>query len=67
MRGELVFGDGGIDLFRPGGDAAGDIPDVGEAVFEKEGDRFGAAAAEFAVNDDLFVFGNLGSAEGKAG
>ena len=67
MKGELIFGDFGIDLFGPGGDAAGDIPDVGEAVIEKEGDSFGAATAEFAVNDDLLVFGNLRSAQGKAG
>ncbi len=53
-------------MFGPGGNAASDIPDVGEAIFEEEGYGFGTATAEFAVHDDLFVLGDFVGAQREA-
>ena len=54
----LVFGHGGVDFGGPGGDAAGEVFDVGVAVLLEDEGGFLAAAAGFAVGDDFGVLGD---------
>ncbi len=53
---------GGVYLPGPGGDAAGDVPDVVVAQVAQGGDGAGAAAAEIAMNKHLHIARDFSSA-----